>query len=119
MGWSPVVKVTGTAMPLLVDGGRVIFIGAVKSPCQYFVIFPFVVAPLLLEGRLAALAPVVIHSTVVIHFLTRTQFSQSCILAWLSEKPKVSKYEKKVSFLERGSRFNSFKLYILVGDKSS
>ena len=39
-----------------------------KRPCQY----PFAVAALLLVVRLAALAPIVIYSTIVIQFLTRT-----------------------------------------------
>ena len=47
------------------------------SPCQYLLTFSFVVAALLV-GRLAVLAKIVTHptvvltdSTVVIHFLTR------------------------------------------------
>ena len=36
-----------------------------KSPCQYILTFPFVVAALLFVGGLAALARIVTYSTVV------------------------------------------------------
>jgi len=47
-----------------------------KTPCLYLCSFPFVVAALLLVGRLASLAWILTYSTVVIQIQTRSLIHQ-------------------------------------------